>query len=325
MSTLIHLDSGDHYDTAQAYIKWFVAPTMVADGRTGKCWSGGDKVFNQIENNVFGFAVKGIPSTIIQLNNVAASVDLAIQWSGDSRFRASLGFAGDRSYSEWSPITICREDLWYYFEIKTEYSVVPDVDVWYFHRVRIEIRINEELILDTELEFRKFSSPPGFSRLTFGGNINCDDFYFTDDEYLGDIRIFVIRPNAEGDLNEWSSANGGANYLEVKDINPDFLTTYIYTSTLNQISLVNLEDISLVGTIKGIQFNAVCHKDDAGSASFSSYNKISGSYFEAGAAIFPSFESWLDRTIPYRVNPATSSDFTVAEINSLQAGVKRLT
>lgn len=326
---LLHLDSADHYDTATAIVKWFTAPTIVAGGRTGKGFKGGVKVFNATSSMTFGVAVKGTSAGLFTLTNVAADLTLIITWASDSRFQVSFGHAGDRALSDWSPVTVCRANWWYYFEIQTNYSVeyVPTGLLHYAHTVSFVLKINEETILTDSLSWLDVQSDVGFTRLDFPSVLSAtifDDFYMTDGEFLGDGRIYVIRPNADGDYSEWVAKSGGAQYLEVKDINPDYDSTYISTADLDKISMVNLEDISIVGDIKGLQINTVGEKDDSGGAAFKQYNKFNGSYIEGTETIYPSYLNWLDQMCAFRKNPVTGLDFTQAEVNAMQAGVKRV-
>lgn len=327
MSTLIHVDSADHYDTTTSLIKWFSQPVIISNGRTGKGFRGGSKVFDAIANNTFGMARKGIPWTLLTLTNVAATLDFQLKWNEDSRFSASFGYYGDRDYSDWSVITTCRNNWWYYLELQIDYTVeyVAEGYVHWRHKIAFIVRINEEIILIDTVSWLSTISTAGFTKIAFDtqGSTIYDDYYMTDVEFLGDVRIYVIYPNAPGDFSEWVSANGGENYLEVKEHIPDFNTTYIYTAELNKISMVNLEDINWNGDILGIQFNVVAVKDDTGDSAFKSYNKISGSYELNPTDIYLSYNNWLDRTVAYRKNPITENNFTISEINSLQAGIKR--
>jgi len=333
MSQLFHLDSGDHYDNASAYIKWFSSPIMQTNGRTGKGWRSGSKAFAVGNKVTVGFAHKRTvgpdftADPIIRLINVAATTNLDLFVAQDSRFRLVFSYIGNRAYSAWSPVTTFRDQWWSYIELKTEYSVFGGQSSS-THFVTFSLRLNEELILSGQLYIERNVADSDFTSMQFGGAFSVsqfyDDLYVTDDEFLGDVRVYVIRPNAEGDINEWTSFTGGPNYLEVDDINPDFDSSYISTNVRQTISMVNMEDIILTGIIKGIQFNIVCMKDDAGTASFRSYNKIGGSHIEELTDIYPAFANWLDKTIAYRKVPNSTNDFTISQVNSLQAGVKRI-
>jgi hypothetical protein len=332
----MHLDSCDHYDSTTSVIKWTDAITVQSGGRTGtNCVRDGTKVFDIKTIITMGVAVKHgyLGDPIVLFTNGATGMAVYIGLLTDSRLylqfapRTSVGPAT----THYSDMTVCREGWWFYLETQLTHSAVRVGD----HSVNTctyVLRVNEEVVLSgsevVDLTW-PYENPvaSGFTQCQFrwSGNYTAyDDIYFTDAEFLGDGNIYVIRPNANGDYSEWDALNGGTQFDEVKDIIPDGDVTYISTEDSGKISMVNLEDLAILGDILGVQFNTIGEKSTSGGAAFKQYNKISGSYVEGDVTIYPSYQNWLDQMCTYRTNPITDENFTLAEINALQIGVKRV-
>jgi len=332
---LIHIDSCDHYDSATSVIKWASAVTVQAGGRTGNnCIQSGTKVFDLRTTITMGMAVKHavLGDSIIYMKNPASGLIVYVGLVSDSRIYLQFQPRGPvgSAVTHYSDITVCRANWWFYFEIQLTHTSVDNGDTATDTLV-YNVRINEESVL-SGTEARVLGWPydsavqSGFTQCEYrwGGNAAYyDDIYFTDDEFLGDGHVYVIRPNAEGDYAAWDTKSGGDQYVEVKDIIPDGDTSYIERETVDAISMVNLEDLVILGDILGVQVNTIGEKTDTGGAAFKQYNKISNTYVEGTETIYPSYINWLDQMCTYRVNPVTSANFTLAEVNAMQAGIKR--
>lgn len=64
----------------------------------------------------------------------------------------------------------------------------------------------------------------------------------------------IIRPNANGSTNDWSFFGGASNYESVDDTTPDDDTTYVYSTTVDDVDQFSLVDYSVPS---GFSLNAV--------------------------------------------------------------------
>jgi hypothetical protein len=133
-----------------------------------------------------------------------------------------------------------------------------------------------------------------------------------------------LYPNAAGDLSAWTPNGAGANYTKVMEHPADDDATYVSTPTVGAIDLYNLDDItpSFAGTIKGAQALWLVKKSDTGTGSIKGQWKSAGSTLE-GLEFHPSAGVYLYDIQAERKSIFTAADWTQAEINALQIGMKR--
>lgn len=339
MSTLLHLDSCDHYDSATSESKWLSAVTIVEGGRTGKCLQGlGEKAFD-IESTVTAGCAINLPSsiaaTLLQFENASNGASVTLTCLSDSTLQIVVACGNVTSTRPVSAVTTIGVGRWFYCELQVTHTCTRLDDNNFTDGFSYTVRINEEVVLSGShtLDVPWYARPDyqsGFKVCQFlstSANL-ADDIYITDDEFLGDIGIVVIRPNADTATVQWgvSSSPAGDHYSEVDDVNPDGDTSYIHTTTDGAIDLVELEDIGDVGDIVGVQLNAVAEKAEVGTATFSHYFNVSATNVEDSEVNYPPYLTWIDFRLPMRKNPVSSplADFTADEVNAMQQGVKRL-
>ena len=152
-----------------------------------------------------------------------------------------------------------------------------------------------------------------------------DDLYVTDDEFLGDVEIRALFPNADGAASDWTPLSGGTMWQMIDEHVPDGDTSYIYSPTATELVLVNMDDIlSFSGTIKGAQALNLFKKSDVGESAALSKIRNSGATIEDFPAdYYMSYLSYLYDIRAWRKSPFTTLDFTVPEIDALQQGKER--
>ena len=220
MAAMLFCDSFDHYLHAQMSRKWNVphGGTFVA-GRTGTAlrfgaaegW--GVKTFNaEYSTLTMGIAHKttAYANAPIRFVNAINSVQFDLAHVGDGRFRFTFGASGGSGSS--SPSTwVMNLNQWYYLEVQAEITTASpphviasarvngaEILAWdYTHGSSIAMNFNGVTMV-----------PPG------GGTTgDFDDLYVTDGEFLGDVKIGVLYPNAAGDSSAWtSSVVSGSSY-----------------------------------------------------------------------------------------------------------------
>jgi hypothetical protein len=162
------------------------------------------------------------------------------------------------------------------------------------------------------------------------GHNRCymDDFYTTDNAFLGDIRIKGYFPNATGDNTGLSrgGADSGSNYGQVDEVPPNDGTDYVYGTNTSAYDLYNLPASSNVSSIPAVVLWSRAAKNDAGSASISL-----GVKYDSDGNSTADTESWgsdqaLSTTYTYykrilETDPG-SNPWTGARLDALQIGVK---
>lgn len=143
--------------------------------------------------------------------------------------------------------------------------------------------------------------------------------------------VATLRPNASGATNQWTNDTGGAgaHYLEVQDTLADLDTTRLSTVTLNQRESHGFTSLPAnAATVALLQYGAMHRRrvSTAGSQENRTF-RIGGVNYDSGSvlALSPitiSTEWHFGREI-HLVSPATSSPWTVAEINAMEAGMVR--
>jgi hypothetical protein len=163
-----------------------------------------------------------------------------------------------------------------------------------------------------------------------GTTANCciDDIYICDgsgavnSDFLGDCRILTIFPNAAGDKSEWTLSGIGLtdHFQAVNETTPDGDLSYVANNVTGQTDLFQLQDLSLSGTIRGVQLNLYARKDDAGPLQLAGVVKSGGTEY-AGPTFNPATSYLVFHDIR-ETDPATGAPWTLGGINAAQAGIK---
>jgi len=144
-----------------------------------------------------------------------------------------------------------------------------------------------------------------------------------DNSWCGDGRIVLLKPNANGDTNQWTPSSG-SNYQCVDEgfpANDD--TDYVTTDTTNQKDLYNLENWSLPSNsiIKRVWAIARAKKTSSDLASINVGLKTNSQeyWMASDTPLITSYKNYYGNQ--YTKNPATSNNWTIDDINNLQVGI----
>lgn len=140
---------------------------------------------------------------------------------------------------------------------------------------------------------------------------------------LGEVRIFPLRPNGNGAVNQAVGSDGDSvnNYLHI-DENPYQASASDYNQILTdgEIDLYALADLPVTtGQIASVEVAHIAAKTDAGPKSIRSVVRTNGSNF-GGTDSALATNSYTPHRNTWRTNPDTGLPWTIAEINALQAG-----
>ena len=162
-----------------------------------------------------------------------------------------------------------------------------------------------------------------------GGISWWDDFAINDpsgsvdNNWCGDGRVILLKPNAAGDATQWT-ASSGANYTCVDEgfpANDD--TDYVYSETVDDKDLYNLENPSIPSDsiIRRVWVTARAKKTVSDAAKIALGIKTGGTeYWDSDQDLLTSYKNF--QTAEWRQNPSTSSDWTISDLNDLQVGIK---
>lgn len=159
-----------------------------------------------------------------------------------------------------------------------------------------------------------------------GGTICFDDFYIADgatthnNSFLGDVRVYPLSPAGAGAFTQLTSS--GAN--------PDWQnagTLPVQSVAFNSSATSGNKDTYTLGslpadavTVLGVQSNVYAAKSDAGAAgAYGIIYTAATTYLGAVRALSTSFVTYSDM---FDLDPNTSAAWTVAQVNSLQAGMQ---
>jgi len=356
----------DTYDHIVSTLKWNKASwydwNYKIPGRTGYCrdLQGSETYSWRIAPTVrstiaVGAAIKpraditnaggfGVSNSRCARNDSGGGVALVVKVTNEGRLYLHFIAGWDPGERWTTPATppVVTVGEWYFIELWARlYSVVGFGSETAM--VDAKLRVNEELLIDTTLSgYTKtggalfYPGENGWAQIMTPGGAYIDDLYVTDGEFLGDVRIYRIRPSGPGDEMQWGVVGASSGWEAVR--NEDFEwagmgnkgntldDSYVraYSTDIGKSFLVNMEDINPLGPIRGVQANFVNCKTEAGTAAFSPRYKISGQYYDSPITIYPSWGSWYDRVEPFRKNPVTGQDWTIEDVNTMQVGAKRV-
>ena len=160
-----------------------------------------------------------------------------------------------------------------------------------------------------------------------GVSVYLDDLYICDtagsynNNFLGDIRVETLLPDGGGSNTDWTPS-AGSNYDCVNESAPNSDTDYVYTSNVNDTDSYTYSDLtSATGSVKAAVVWAFSKKDDGGTRLIRAVAKSGATTGDNGSDLAPGTSySYLQGL--FEINPDTSSEWTISEINGAEFGVK---
>ena len=264
---------------------------------------------------------------LIFTNNSGADAvaGLYLQLDGSVKVCNSLGVCVATSAAG-----VIHEGAWQYLEVKVVSnngagSVIVRID-----EVEV-ININgiDTSISATDIDLIRFY--PGSISHPSAGYMYWDDILILDDSgpapqnnFVGDLRISVLLPNADTATSAWTRSGGAADYEMIDDVVPgdhDGDGTYLYHSTATGKSLFDFEAIT--GTpyfICCVGVAVAAKKSDGGTKSMRAYIDSGGTVSNGSTwSIGTDYQTW--RHI-WGLNPNGSTEWLTADVDALQAGVE---
>ncbi len=213
--------------------------------------------------------------------------------------------------------------VWHYIELKATINNTTGT-----YEVRVDG--NSSPILSGSGANTRQSSNNYANAITYlggvGGSNKFDDIYVintsgaVNNDFLGDIRIEGRVPTGAGNYAQFTPSTG-SNWQNVDDIPPNDDTDYNSSATLNnKDSFTHASLSSLSGTIRWVSHFIDGRKDDAGARKVAPLFRISATdYVGSDDTLSTSYQYFRQ---VYETSPATSTAWTVSEVNASEVGYK---
>lgn len=294
----------------------------------------------------FAFYIVTMPTSQTQYNVIlqfwdntsyaTRGISIVLDNSGHLLFANTAGVTGNN----WSG-TALTTGTWYYVEVKCKYSsgtAAGDVEI------RVDYGSGPTVVNDISAGITtRGGANSGFGGIqlgsaygnntTFGNSVTCfyiDDLYVIDattgvnTTYLGNCTVNCLMPKGAGVSSQFTpNQTGHANYTEVDEASFDGDTTYVSTSGVGNRDTYTIQ--SLPNTPKEIfavhmsSFDRIDASETTRTMNNSLY--INSTYYDGTVSGDLTSTYQAIRTV-WENNPATSTQFQVSDISSMEAGVK---
>lgn len=177
------------------------------------------------------------------------------------------------------------------------------------------------------------AQPSGIKKMLLGfvaanATVTYDDVYCCDgtgaynNDFLGDVRVAALYPNAAGaftQLNRGGSAP--TNWQSVNEVLHDSDTTYVGHNTAGKVDTYNYQDLpSSASSVKAVASSYVVRKDDVGTRTATTHMRSS-----SGEADLAQYSPGLTYAVIQQtmdINPVTLQPWTVNDVNNGEFGLK---
>lgn len=329
-------DSWDHYAVGDSLKKWSGSSSLGGllinnSGRNGKCLEIGNnqslyKILDAQATWIVGFAWKAAfanSSANLLIEFVDGSVVhgyLTTDASGHLR-----AFRGDGTILG-TGTTVLTSSVWYHIQVK--FTVHDSTGVFI-------VKLNGVTELNLTGQDTRNGGNASANTIQVGSGNNAgsntqywDDFWLMDAQGSvnndfpadGDCKVECLLPSGAGNYAQWTPS-AGSNYQNVDDASANGDTDYNSDGTSGHIDSYAMGNLATsAGTILGVQTNLWARKDDAGSISIKPHFRISSTDYARTTVAMA--DTYADYMAIEEVSPATSSPWTVSEVNGLEFGVK---
>lgn len=177
------------------------------------------------------------------------------------------------------------------------------------------------------------SSNNSFNALSIGGYANtsqyrikgvyvCDTSGSVANDFLGPCKVTTVHPMAAGASAAWIP-QAGSNLGTINEKYGDSDTSFNASSTANDIDTFDYEDIPTAGSIYGVQHCIYFRQDTGVKRQLAPITRVSNTNY-AGTTT-DAASSYYYLVDPQTLNPATSAQWTVSDMNAAEFGYKLVT
>lgn len=140
--------------------------------------------------------------------------------------------------------------------------------------------------------------------------------------YLGDVRISVLYPEADGTNNAFTPSGGGANYSDVDEEIMNSDTDYVESGTVGvQEDYIN-GSLSGAGTIFGVQVANGTRRTDSGDIRFQNEMIVGGTAYTDGVEHSSNSGTYFIETYIRDTDPSDDGTWTEAKVDAAGSGLK---
>jgi len=149
----------------------------------------------------------------------------------------------------------------------------------------------------------------------------CDGSGADNNDFLGGCSVETIRPDGDSSV-AWAPLGAGSNYVEVDEVVYDANTSYVSSSTANQVDLYTTANLSgLASTIYGLHISTVARLNVGGSETFITTVSSGGTRANTSNLTVSSTADDHFNQIE-ELDPNTASAWTVSAVNSALSGIE---
>jgi hypothetical protein len=161
-----------------------------------------------------------------------------------------------------------------------------------------------------------------------GGTHDWDDLYLLDltgpgpdNDFLGDVRIDTIYPNADGNYSQFTPSTGTDHYALVDETTPN-TTDYNDGDTVGDRDSYAFGNLTALTsqTVYGVQVNAAILKDDAGAKSASTFARSGATNTDGASAALSTSQAYISQI--YTTDPNGGGAWTESAVNAAEFGVR---
>lgn len=264
----------------------------------------------------FGIRVRGVYSTAWN----------PIQILDSSTLQCNLRINTDRTISAMRNATVLASSAekipyngWCYIEVKATINNTTGV---------FTVKLNGTQVINfsgntrngtnnqaTRIDFRYFGDD-AFA-VYYDDIYICDSSGGSSNDFLGDSFVEGLSPNGAGNYSQFTPSTG-SNWQNVDDNDDD--TTYNESQTVNQIDTYTYQDLSYLTSVLGINLTTYAKKLDAAATSAASVLRRSSTDSVGTTTALTTSYTAIQTTRD--TDHVSSSAYSVANVNSLEAGIK---
>lgn len=346
---LIFIDGFDHYDDDEDAAGKYdsVSSTVTTDtteARTGigafKLSASGSQFTADVPDQTtyiigYGFKLESTPQTLgvrdllqFSEDNVPLGMHLALEMTGDRRFRVSNKSVGSEVVLGTTAEQFELWDGWHYIEFK----VVVDSTSGSF-----ELRFDEEIILSVSGVDTRNNNSGGHAPLgvikkirwreiegavdkTFFEDLYiCDTTGTKNNDFLGDCQVTTIFPKADGALEDFTLSTGSDSFALVDDNPPDDDSTHVESNTIGHKDSFDMDDVASITTILGVQLTEYA-RFLTGSASIKHLARVGGTNYLGSIKVLAGTYDFHMHI--YEDDPDISSEWTISGLNAAEFGME---
>ncbi|MBA3588311.1 hypothetical protein [Methylibium sp.] len=332
------IDGGDHYVTADITKKWSAntGATIAATGRRG---GGAIRFLTAGTSNyltkTLGAQASWVVGFAFEFSAAGALVVARFTDAGTAQCELRQNLDGTLSVTRngtaltnGTSVLALSTSTFYYIEWK-----VTIADSIAANSCKVRVNGADVITVATGQDLKNTANASanafaiGRVAVTASGSSTFDDIYIcdgtgsTNNDFLGDVRIDTLYPNADGAFSQFTPSTGTSHFALVDEATPN-TTDHNDGATIghrDSYAFGNLDALTSQ-TVYGVQVNAAIMKDDAGAKSASTFARSGSTNTDGASAALGTAQVYVSQV--YEFDPNTAAAWTEATVNAAEFGVR---